>query len=116
MLQYIVKVVVSAILIVVVSEFAKRNSIWAATLASLPLISLLAFIWLYVETGDANRIASLSQGIFWLVLPSLVLFLLLPVLLRAGWNFWPSLIASCIATAVAYAAMTWLLSRFGVKV
>ena len=116
MLQYIVKTVVSAILIVVVAELAKRNSIWAATLASLPLISLLAFIWLYVETGDANRIASLAQGIFWLVLPSLVLFFLLPILLRAGWNFWPSLIASCIATAGAYAVMAWLLSKFGMKV
>lgn len=116
MLQYIVKIVVSAVLIVVVSELAKRNSIWAATLASLPLISLLAFVWLYVETGDANRIASFAQGIFWLVLPSLVLFLLLPVLLRAGWNFWPSLIASCIATVGAYAVMAWLLSKFGVKV
>ncbi|HEY8102000.1 MAG TPA: DUF3147 family protein [Burkholderiaceae bacterium] len=116
MLQYIAKIIVSAILIAVVSELAKRNSIWAATLASLPLISLLAFIWLYIETGDANRIATLAQGIFWLVLPSLVLFILLPILLRAGWNFWPSLLASCIATAGAYAAMAWLLSRFGVRV
>jgi hypothetical protein len=115
MLQYIVKVAVSAILIVVVSELAKRNSIWAATVASLPLVSLLAFIWLYVETGDVNRIANLSQGIFWLVLPSLVLLLLFPALIRAGWHFWPSLLASCIATACAYAAMTWLLSRFGMK-
>ncbi|MGZ3238404.1 MAG: DUF3147 family protein, partial [Burkholderiaceae bacterium] len=91
-------------------------SIWAATLASLPLVSLLAFIWLYVETGDANRIANLAQGIFWLVLPSLVLFILLPILLRGGWNFWLSLVVSCIATAGAYAAMAWLFSRFGVRV
>lgn len=116
MLQYVIKVIVSAVLIVVISEVAKRNSIWAATLASLPLISLLAFIWLYVETGDANRIASLSQGIFWLVLPSLVLFLLFPVLLRAGWHFWPGLFVSCLATAGAYAATMWLLSQFSVKV
>ncbi len=115
MLQYIVKTILSAILIVAVSELAKRNSIWAATLASLPLVSLFAFIWLYVETGDTNRIANLSQGVFWLVLPSLVLFILLPNLLRIGWSFWPSLFVSCIATAGAYVAMVWSLSKFGVK-
>lgn len=115
MLHYIAKVTVSAILIVVVSELAKRNPLWAAALASLPLVSLLAFVWLYIETGDANRIAALSQGIFWLVLPSLVLFILLPVLLRTGWGFWLALFVSCFATAIAYGAMTWLLSRMGIK-
>ena len=116
MLHYIVKVTVSAILIVVVSELAKRNSLWAAALASLPLVSLLAFVWLYIETGDANRIAALSQGIFWLVLPSLVLFILLPVLLRPRCGFWLALLTSCIATAAAYGAMTWLLARAGIRI
>ena len=50
--------------------------------------SLLAFIWLYRETGDAQKVAALSSDILWLVLPSLLLFALLPVLLRLGWNFW----------------------------
>jgi hypothetical protein len=115
MLQYAVKVVVTALLIVAISELAKRNTIGAAVLASLPLVSLLAFIWLYVETGEVTRIAELSQQIFWLVLPSLVLFLLLPFLLRYGWNFWLSLLVSCVVTAGAYVAMTWLLARINVQ-
>lgn len=109
--QYIIKVALSALVIVAVSEIAKRNSFWAALLASLPLTSLLAFVWLHLETGDSERIAELSHGIFWLVLPSLVLFLLLPALLRAQWGFWPSLAASCAATAAAYGATAWLLAR-----
>jgi hypothetical protein len=79
MWQYVIKILVSAVIIVAVSEIAKRNSFWAAVLASLPLTSLLAFIWMHVETGDTKQIAALSHGIFWLVLPSLALFLLLPV-------------------------------------
>ena len=116
MWQYAAKVAISAVVIVAVAEIAKRSSFWAAALASLPLTSLLAFIWLYVETGDAGRVASLSHGIFWLVLPSLVLFVALPLLLRAGWPFWASLAASSAATACAYAAMAWLLSRAGINV
>ncbi|MDQ9170339.1 DUF3147 family protein [Oxalobacteraceae bacterium R-40] len=116
MWQYAVKIVVTSIIIVAVSEIAKRNSFWAAILASLPLTSLLAFIWMYVETGDTKQIAALSQGIFWLVIPSLALFLLLPILLRIEWNFWLSLALSCVATASAYYLMVWLLTRLGIKV
>ncbi len=115
MWQYSAKIAISALLIVAVSEIAKRSSFWAAALASLPITSLLAFIWLYVETGDTGRIAAMSQGVFWLVLPSLVLFLVLPLLLRAGWSFWPSLAAASSATALAYAAMVWVLAKFGVQ-
>ena len=116
MWQYAAKVVVSALVIVAIAEIAKRSSFWAAALASLPLTSLMAFVWLHVETGDAGRVAALSQGIFWLVLPSLVLFLLLPALLRSGWSFWPGLAASSLATALAYCATVWILSKAGINV
>lgn len=112
MLQFAIKVLVTAIVVVTVAELAKRNSLWAAALASLPLTSLLAFIWLYIDTGDAQRIALLSSQIFWLVVPSLLLLVLLPVLLRAGWNFWLSLAISAVATGAAYAVTLWALRRF----
>lgn len=115
MWQYAVKIAVSAAVLVAVAEIAKRSSFWAAALASLPLTSLLAFVWLHLETGDAGKVAALSQGIFWLVLPSLVLFVVLPLLLRAGWSFWPSLGAGCVATALAYGAMAWALTRAGIR-
>lgn len=116
MWPYALKVVVTAVLVVAVAEIAKRSAVWAALLASLPLTSILAFVWLYRDTGDAERVAVLAQGIFWLVLPSLVLFIVLPILLRAGWTFWASLLSASIATAAAYLAMVWILGRFGIRV
>lgn len=110
--QFLVKVLISALLVAAVSEVARRNSLLGAVLASLPVTSLLAFIWLYRDTGDTTKVAALSADIFWLVLPSLVLFLLLPLLLKQGWNFWLSLGTSCAATAVAYGATTWALRWF----
>ena len=115
MWHYAAKLALSAAVIVAVSEIAKRSTFWAAALASLPLTSLLAFVWLYFDTGDVARVASLSHGIFWLVLPSLALFLVLPLLLRSGWAFWPSLAVSCAATVCAYAVMVWVLSKAGVS-
>jgi hypothetical protein len=85
-------------------------------LASLPLSSLLAFVWLYLDTGEVQRVSALSQGIFWLVLPSLVLFIALPLLLRGGVGFWLSLAISCLATTVAYFGMVRLLGIFGVRI
>ena len=116
MLYATLKVLITSVLVVAVSEAAKRSSLFGALLASLPLVSVLAFIWLYVETGDTEKIANLAQGIFWLVLPSLVLFLALPFLLRQGISFYPSLGLSVGLTAGAYLLMTFVLARFGMTV
>lgn len=115
MIYYALKVVVSAMLIVAISEIAKRSTGFAALLASLPLTSLLAFVWLHVEASPTSQIAALSEQIFWLVLPSLVLFLALPVLLRHGLGFWLSLGLSVAATAGCYLALVPLLRRMGVE-
>ncbi len=116
LIHYTIKVALSAGVIIAVAEIAKRSSFWAAALASLPLTSLLAFVWLYLETGDIQKIATLSQGIFWLVIPSLLLFVLLPLMLRAGWGFWVSLAAASCVTALGYVCMVWVLARAGIHV
>src|SRR5688572_21144232 len=108
MWQLLAKAALTAAIVVAVSEIAKRSSLWGAVLASLPLTSLLAFLWLYLETGNTQSIASLSQSIFWLVLASLPMFLLLPLMLRSGWTFWPSLAGSCAITAAAYFVLVWI--------
>jgi hypothetical protein len=115
MLYYILKFFVSALIIVLVSEIAKRSSGFAALIASLPLTSLLAIIWLHIDGSESTQIAELSSQIFWLVLPSLVLFLVLPLLLKQGIGFWPSLAFSATATIVCYLALLPLLRRFGVQ-
>ena len=113
MLAFAIKVIVTAVLVVAISEVAKRSSLLGAVLASIPLTSLLAMIWLYAETGDVEKVADLATGIFWLVLPSLALFIALPLLLRAGWGFVPSLATSCTITVGCYFLMLAILKRFG---
>lgn len=115
MWQYAAKILITAVVVVAVSEIGKRSSVWGAVLASLPLTSLLAFIWMYVDTGNSKDIAALSQGIFWLVLASLPLFVVLPLLLRSGLAFWPALTAACAVTVVAYLALVWGLAQMGVR-
>jgi hypothetical protein len=112
----IVKLAITAVLIVVISEIAKRRSLIAAILASVPLVSVLAMIWLYIDTKDVERIATLATGIFWLVIPSMVLFVTLPVMLRAGLHFYLSLPLSIAFTVAAYFLMVLVLKKAGIEI
>ena len=112
MLYYTIKIMLSALIIVAISEIAKRSSLLGALLASLPLTSLLAFVWLYLDTGDTQKVAALSSDIFWLVLPSLPLFLVLPWLLKMGWGFWLSLGVAVVVTVFCYGIMLLAFKQF----
>lgn len=112
---YLVKIAVTTILIVVISEIAKRSSLVGAILASVPLVSVLAMIWLYIDTRDVTKVSALASSVFWLVLPSLALFIVLPQLLKYGWNFYLSLGVSVAVTVSCYFLMVSALNHFGVK-
>ena len=116
MLQTIIKIALTSVLVVAIAEAGKRSVLLASILASLPLTSVLAFVWLYADTGDTEKVAHLSTGIFWLVLPSLILFIALPLMLRAGVAFVPSLAASIALTAGGYGLMIAILDRVGIKI
>jgi len=87
----------------------------AALLASIPLVSVLAMIWLYVETKDINKVNDLATNVFWLVLPSLALFISLPLLLKQGLNFYISISISIVITIGCYGLMIYMLNYFGIK-
>ena len=116
MWYYIIKVLVSAVLIVAISEIGKRSSLWGGILASIPILSVLAFIWLYIDTKSVEKISQLSYSVFWLVIPSLSLFLILPVLLKLKWDFFPALLASIVVMIIFYYIMIFILGKFGVKI
>lgn len=117
MAQYFIKVLLSAALIVAVTELSKRGgTFWGGVLASLPLTSLLAFIWLYAETRNAVQISELSWAIFWLVLPSLTLFVTLPILITRGIAFPLALIIALAVMIAAYLLTASIVSRLGIKI
>jgi uncharacterized membrane protein (GlpM family) len=114
-MYHVLKIVLTASLVVAVSEASKRSSLLAGLFASLPLVSFLGMIWLYIDTGSTEKVAELSKSIFWLVLPSLPFFLLLPFLLRRGWGFYTSLGLSTAVMVGLYYGMVVLLSKFGIE-
>lgn len=115
MIYYLSKVVISALLIVAISEISKRSSLLGALLASIPLVSVMAILWLYIDTKNIEKISQLSTSIFWLVLPSLALFIALPLLLKQGVDFYLSLFISIAITASCYAVLVFILNYYNIK-
>jgi len=115
MLYLIVKAVISGILIAAASEVARRWPGWGALIVSLPLLSILAMLWLWRDTHDPVRMAAHVEATFWFVLPSLPMFLLIPFMLRQGYSFWAALAVGCALTVALYLGMTWIGPKFGLR-
>ena len=115
MLYMLIKAGLSGVIIAVVSEVARRNAGFGALIASLPLVSVLGMIWLWRDTHEPERLAAHAGATFWYVLPSLPMFLLIPLMLRRGAPFWAALAAGCVLTIGLYLLMVWVAPRFGVK-
>ena len=115
MLYFVIKATLSGLIVAAVSEIARRNPGWGGLLASLPLTSLLAMVWLWRDSHDGERVAELAGSAFWFILPSLPLVLVLPWLIRSGLGFWLSLALVVAGTLALYAAWFWAAPRIGIK-
>lgn len=116
MWYYIIKVLLSSAIIMAISEISKRSTLLGSIFASVPLVSLLAIVWLYLDTKDVKQVADLSQGVFWMVIPSLLFFILFPAMIHKNINFWVSLVVSLIVMVMAYFVMLFILKKIGIEI
>jgi cobalamin synthase len=107
------KALFSGAVIVTASEIAKRSAVFGALVISLPLASIMSMTWLYNDTEDTAQVADFAESILWLVIPSMLLFLILPFLLRRGWGFEASMAVGIVATIAAYGIGMWAAQTFG---
>jgi ammonia channel protein AmtB len=114
MIQFITKTVISAIIIAIISTISKKYPGVGGIIASIPLSSLIAMIWLYQETQDTQKVIALSNSIFWMIFPSLLFFLVLPNLLNRM-NFYPAIFISSLFLLLSYVVYYQLLILFKIK-
>ncbi len=115
MFALVAKALVAGAMIVAIAEIGKRLPTAAALVASLPLVSILGMILLWHERPDAENMAVHAGATFWYVLPSLPMFLVMPLMLRAGLPFWLCLTAGCALTVVLYTLMATFGPRLGLR-
>ena len=113
MTYVIFKYLITAAVVVLVSELAKANDKLGGLIAALPLVTVLALIWLYIEKQSMSKIANHAYYTFWYVIPTLPMFLLFPYLLPK-WGFWPTLIGCIVFTLVVFYLYVLVLKNFGI--
>ena len=110
----VVKLLVTALVIVIVTKVQLFHERLSALLIALPFTSLIAMVWMHQEKQSSTRIANHAEGTFWFVLPTLPMFLVFPWLLRQGWTFWPALLANCAMTIALFWITVIVLRKFGI--
>ncbi|QAU33417.1 DUF3147 family protein [Janthinobacterium sp. 17J80-10] len=110
----ITKYLLTAGVVVLVSELAKRSDKLGALVAALPLVTILTLVWLHIEKQPPERITNHAWYTFWYVVPTLPMFLAYPMLFnRLG--FWPALLASIVITAICFAVFAFVVRHFGIE-
>lgn len=115
MTYYITKLIITTLLIVLISEISKRSPLAGAILAAIPLVSILAMTWMYIDTEESTKAVEFSQNIVWLIAPSMTLFIAFPLLIKKGLSFYPSMIISISLTVFAYYSVIYLLEKSGIR-
>ncbi len=113
--QDVVKIIVTALLIVLVTKVQVVSDRLSSLLIALPFTSLIAMVWMQMEHQSAQRIANHAEGTFWFVLPTMPMFLVIPWMLRHGWSFWPTMLANCVMTIVLFWIMVLIMRKFGIN-
>jgi hypothetical protein len=110
----ITKYLITAAVVVIVSEAAKRSDKLGGLIAALPLVTVLTLIWLHVEGQPSSRLANHAWYTFWYVLPTLPMFLAFPALLDR-FGFWPTLLACMAVTIVCFGLLALVGRRYGLE-
>ena len=103
-------------MILAINEIGKQNTLLAALIASLPIVSIISLVWIYYDTNDIVKIINFSNNVLWLILPSLVFFIIFPILLKFKFQFLVSMFFSILATFFAYYLLIIALSKFNIKI
>lgn len=115
-MQFLIKTIVSALIIAAIATVSKKLPTFGAIIASLPLTSILAMIWLYQDTFDVNKVADLSYAIFCMVVPSLIFFIILPIFLKKHVNFYISLLSSSVIMVICYSIYIFILKLLKINI
>lgn len=110
----ITKYLITAGMVVFISEIAKRSDKLGGFIAALPIMTLLTLIWLYVENQSEEKISNHAYYTFWYVIPTLPMFLIFPYLLpKIG--FWATLGSCIVITTIIFGVFVLLMKNFGIE-
>ena len=111
---YLIKLIISLVLILSISEIGNQNTFFSALLASLPIVSIISIIRIYIDSNNIEKIINFSHNILWLIIPSLIFFIILPMLLKI--EIKSSLFISIFFTVLSYYILILILQKLKINI
>ncbi|MFC0562203.1 DUF3147 family protein [Halalkalibacter alkalisediminis] len=87
----IVKILVSAIIIGLVTEVAKVFPKYGGIIAALPLVSLMSLFWLYIQGEQTTNLSKFALGVLWGFPATAVLLIIVVISLKASFSLFISI-------------------------
>ena len=110
------KIVLTALIIFSIAQISERSTLMAAVLASIPIVSVLSMMMMFQEGQTALEISAFARDIVWLLIPSLLIFIVMPWLIESrSWDFYPALAAGLACTVTGYFLMVQTMEKFGLS-
>ena len=110
------KIALTALIIFSIAQVSERSTLMAAILASIPIVTVLSMMMMHHEGQSAVEISGFAKDIVWLLIPSLLLFIVMPWLIESrSWDFYPALAAGMACTITGYFLMVQMMDRFGLS-
>ena len=108
------KILLTALIIFSVAQVSERSTLMAAVLASIPIVSVLSMMLMFHEGQTALEISAFARDIVWLLIPSLLIFIVMPWLIESkGCDFYPALATGLASTVIGYFVMIQVMEKFG---
>jgi len=110
------KILLTALIIFSITQISDRSTLMAALLASIPIVSVLSMMMMFHEGQTAVEISAFARDIVWLLIPSLLMFIVMPWLIDSrNWDFYPALAAGLACTVTGYVVMLQAMEKFGLS-
>ncbi len=112
-MQYIIKIIITTILVISASEVAKRFPALGALIIALPLTSIIAMNFLYYDTRDAVKVAEFSRSIPPVIVPSIIFFYAFSFLIDKNFTFAVAMSSALLLMLCAYGIYLFFVTRIG---
>lgn len=107
----IVKILISAIIIGVITEFSRRYPQQGGVIAALPIVSLLSILWLYTQGEQMDKISKFAIGVVWGLPGTVVMLLIIGMALKHSIHLFASLGLGIAAWLVLFFAQDLIVKQ-----
>ena len=111
----VLKIIITAVIIVIITEIAKFNDRMGGLIAALPITTFIIFFWLHFENNSVEKISNHASYTLLYVLPTLPMFLVFPYLINKFGFYW-SIIISAVITTFFIVLVHFLTKKYGYKI